>query len=158
MNSYQEISQVYNEEEDGFEGCIEAYIVGTEKENLKNFLASNMNDDGSFYTIVKNNINSIMVVKNLDVDEAYRGQGWGNSILESIISEKQVDGIILIADMYETQSPGFNLVKFYEKNGFMKVTTHLDCPVMIYPVEVAAKIKHEVNELEKSIQNKVKFK
>lgn len=113
------IEKNFDEENDGFEGYMLAYTINPSKENnLSNFLR----DEGipeAFINQIERINDEILVIKNIYVDEEYRGNGYGNEILEELLSHSLSGKVILIADMDETQQEGFNLIAFYNSYGFI---------------------------------------
>lgn len=112
------IEKNFDEENDGFEGYMLAYTINPSKENnLSNFLR----DEGipeAFINQIERINDDILVIKNIYVDEEYRGNGYGNEILEELLSHSLSGKAILIADKDETQQEGFNLITFYNSYGF----------------------------------------
>lgn len=70
-------SKNYSLEEDDFEGSIECYSVDTKKENLKNWLESEVGDNGQIYAAIQSLAKEILIIKNVYLEEEYRGQGLG---------------------------------------------------------------------------------
>lgn len=136
----QNFSKCFEEEEDGFCGSYDAYLIDTNKENLANFLRSNIDDDGRIYEAIKKEIDSILVIKNLNIDKEFQGQGYGSEILSEVLNESYAQAAILMCDIMEGQLPGFILEKFYESHDFKTIETYQDYPVMIYPESLANKI------------------
>lgn len=150
----QEIEKTFNENEDGFEGNYFGYIANPSKEeNIANFLTS----EGIFDKHIVDAITSIddecLVIKNMNVDEKYRGQGYGSEIFEEMLSHSTSDYILLIADTGESQNNGFDLIKFYESYGFKKVFQN-DSD---YPFMVSEELLNEIN-LKNKKTNKPKSK
>lgn len=112
------IEKNFDEENDGFDGYMLAYTINPSKENnLSNFLR----DEGiseAFINQIERINDDILVIKNIYVDEEYRGNGYGNEILEELLSHSLSGKAILIADKDETQQEGFNLITFYNSYGF----------------------------------------
>jgi predicted GNAT family acetyltransferase len=139
------ISKKYDEEEYGYSGSIEAYSVETKKENLKNFLNSQANDDGRIYDILKNLVDDILIIKNINIDEEFQGQGFGSDVLSNTLNEANAQSAILICDITESQKAGFNLEKFYESHDFKTVSSYLDYPLMVFPLDLAEKVENLLN-------------
>lgn len=141
-------------DEDG--GTIFGYSVNSQDENYKFFLKEEISNEKLAKKIIeyieKNIKGEINIIKNINVEEEFRGQGIGKSMLEQSNANCEIS--ILISDKYEIQKDNFILDDFYLNNGYEKV---LDSPagsLMIYPKDIALKIK---NEIEKPIRkNKIK--
>lgn len=72
-------------------------------------------------------------LKNINVYSEHKGKGYGNDILEHFIDkciDNDVDTIILVADLDESQNSGFDLVKWYESKGFETINHIYNNPVM----------------------------
>lgn len=73
----------------------------------------------------------IAILKNLNVDESSRGEGYGHALMSEFIWEcdKYKANALLIADLAESND--FCLKTFYEQYGFKVLDeTHNDAPVM----------------------------
>jgi GNAT superfamily N-acetyltransferase len=140
------ISRSYDEEEDGFEGNYEGYCIDTSKENLKNWLEKEIGDDGKIYQAIANEVRTIFVLKNLNIDSEYQGQGYGAQILEDAMDEAQgeYEAIILLCDVGEIQKEGFILEKFYANHDFKTIGYFNDYPLMVSPEEVGEKIAQKM--------------
>lgn len=154
---YISINEYYTEEENGFEGSYDAYLVDTFAENLKNFLNKEVGDNGSIYHIIRKEVGHILIIKNLNIDEKFQGQGYGSELLNEIIENARSKGVhhaILLCDLNESQKDNFNLVTFYENHGFNTLYQPHDCPLMFYPEHTASNIKKElgiiINNVEKN--------
>lgn len=77
----------------------------------------------------------VTVIKNLHVDDGFRGQGVGGSLLDEALSHSEM--ALLVADGFEEQLPGFSLLKFYEDRGFVTIKTLNVGYLMMYPAELA---------------------
>lgn len=76
-------------------------------------------------------------IKNINIEEEFRGKGFGNKILNYFMDlciDNDVKNIILIADMDENQIEGFDLVKWYESKGFEVIEYIHNNPVMILEI------------------------
>ena len=68
----------------------------------------------------------ISILRNVDVELAYRGRGFGDMAMEEFIAWSQKKKCVysmLEADADRMQRKGFDLVKWYEKWGFAVVGT-----------------------------------
>lgn len=87
---------------------------------------------------------SVAVLDMLEVDASWRGCGFGKQFLAAFIENAidcGADGILLVADTYQAQSKGFDLVEFYRDNGFVEICDCHSGPLMAYPAQFAAEIK-----------------
>lgn len=142
----EDFSKVYSNEDDGFEGSIECYVVKTEKENLKNFLFKELGDDGNIYNIIKENTDEVLIIKNVFLEPEFRGKGYGLQMISDILTESYCKSSILVCDTHESQKPGFKLEQFYESIGFLSVTENKqNCPLMVYPEKIANNIKSSID-------------
>ena len=126
-------------------GAIDGYTVSVNEENYKNYLISETNDKEKSKIIIEaieKNGNEVLVIKNLNIEEEFRGQGFGKMLMEDAMSESCADIIVLVADAYESQLPGFVLENFYKKFDFETIIETGAGPLMIYPKELAEVIKN----------------
>lgn len=104
--------------------------------NFKNWL--NSYGDFDFTEEISKDIEiPVGCLKNINVDNDFRGEGIGNKILNYFIDEcieNDVKNIILVADLDEKQIEGFDLVKWYKSKGFEIVGYIYDNPVMILKI------------------------
>lgn len=147
MNSF---SKTYTEEDDGFNGNCEAYLIDSKKSNLLNWLEKEVADSEKIYSVIKELTTEILIIKNINVDEDFQGQGNGGQILCDLINESFADSAILVCDIGESQKEGFILEKFYEENNFKTILKNNSYPLMVYPIELAEMIIEKLN-----IENKV---
>ncbi len=129
------------------EGNIEGYIVNCLEENYQNFLRDNLEDQNKLNIIInfikEKNIENILVVKNLNVEEEYQGQGIGRSLLEESLED--CDIALLISDKYENQREGFSLDNFYESSDFVSLLSTSSGNLMCYPSEFGEELKEALN-------------
>ena len=147
MNSF---FKTYTEEEDGFNGSCEAYLIDSKKNNLLNWLEKEVADSEKIYSVIKALTTDILIIKNINVDEDFQGQGNGGQILCDLLNESFADSAILVCDIGESQKEGFLLEKFYEENNFKTILKNNNYPLMVYPIELAEMIIEKLN-----IENKV---
>jgi len=140
--------EVIESEEDG--GSISGYTVSVDEDNYKNFLEENIADHIKRKHIINfieaKGYQSITVIKNLNVEREYRGQGIGKGLLEDAISGSQF--AMLISDKHENQVRNFVLNKFYENAGFEKLVNTSAGYFMTYPSETAIELKEYVKAQE----------
>lgn len=148
----EEFSKNYTFEEDGFEGDFFGYLVSTKKENLSIFLKKEINNkyhSDAVYDILKDNIENIFVLKNLNIDDEFQGMGYGKMVLEEILDyayNNGADACILLADSEAGQRESFVLTRFYEENDFEKIYGEDKYPIMLAPSDISFKIKDRVDD------------
>lgn len=142
MNDF---SKTYIEEKDGFNGSCEAYLISTKKENLLNWLTKEINEPEIVYQAIEMLVNDILIIKNINVDEDFQGQGNGNQILCDLINNSFANAAILVCDIGESQKEGFILEKFYESNNFKTILITNNYPLMVYPTHLAEEIIQQLN-------------
>lgn len=112
-------------------GSLDGYVVNTSSEQLENYLHKfSINSD--IILDLKNKYRRIAIIKNMYIDDEYRGIGIGNKLLSNAIDEayeNDAEAIILIADIYESND--FDIKKWYEKFGFEQITDTNQGPLMI---------------------------
>lgn len=112
-------------------GSLEGYVMSTDKPNINNYLQS----QGATPELIKNittRYKTLALIRNLYVDDDYRGQGIGNELVSNAIDDAAsngADAILLVSDTYEDNP--FDLTKWYEGFGFEVVGTAGNNPVMI---------------------------
>jgi ribosomal protein S18 acetylase RimI-like enzyme len=112
-------------------GSLEGYVMSTDKPNINNYLQS----QGATPELIKNITNrykTLALIRNMYVDDEYRGQGIGNDLVSNAIDDAAnngADAVILVSDTDENNP--FDLTKWYEGFGFEIVGTAGTNPVMI---------------------------
>jgi ribosomal protein S18 acetylase RimI-like enzyme len=112
-------------------GSLEGYVMSTDKPNISNYLQS----QGATPELIKNittRYKTLALIRNMYVDDDYRGQGIGNDLVSNAIDDavnNGADAIILVSDTDEDNP--FDLTKWYEGFGFEVVGTAGNNPVMI---------------------------
>jgi ribosomal protein S18 acetylase RimI-like enzyme len=112
-------------------GSLEGYVMSTDKPNIDNYLQS----QGATPELIKNITNrykTLALIRNMYVDDDYRGQGIGNDLVSNAIDDAAnngADAVILVSDTDENNP--FDLTKWYEGFGFEIVGTAGTNPVMI---------------------------
>jgi len=112
-------------------GSLEGYVMSTDKPNINNYLQS----QGARPELINNITNrykTLALIRNMYVDDEYRGQGIGNDLVSNAIDDAAsngADAIILVSDTDEDNP--FDLTKWYEGFGFEIVGTAGTNPVMI---------------------------
>lgn len=121
------------------------YVVSSSAENVGNYLANHSADHDRIAHWFAENVMTVCVLRNVNVDEDQRGKGYGNDALDEFI---QAAGpfapIILISDKYEGQEEGFELDKWYEGWGFSKVTSCASGAIMVFPEDIAKKMTADI--------------
>lgn len=114
------------------EGSISGYVTKPkESEQLENYLM----EMGAFKAvpIIESRYDRIGILKNMWVEEEYRGNGVGTWLLHRFVEEaadKHAEAILLVADTGERND--FDLVDWYKRNGFEVVFGKEEAyPVMI---------------------------
>jgi len=112
-------------------GSLEGYVISTDKPNINNYLQS----QGARPELINNITNrykTLALIRNMYVDDEYRGQGIGNDLVSNAIDDAAnngADAVILVSDTDENNP--FDLTKWYEGFGFEIVGTAGTNPVMI---------------------------
>lgn len=92
---------------------------------------------------------NILIIKNINVDEQFQGQGFGAEILCNAINESYSSSAILLCDIGEGQREGFVLEEFYKENGFETILNKDGYPLMVFPERLALEIKEQITKLNK---------
>ena len=134
-------------DEDG--GSLSGYLVSYSDNNYKNFLGEEIRDEKSLKAVIdfieQNQYEQVLIVKNLNVEEDYQGQGIGRNLLENALENCSI--ALLIADAGETQRENFKLKKFYEGSDFMTVSNEVSGPLMVFPGDEAYSLKEKIDSL-----------
>ena len=112
-------------------GSLEGYVMSTDKPNINNYLQSQGATPELINNITKQ-YKTLALIRNMYVDDDYRGQGIGNDLVSNAIDDavnNGADAIILVSDSDEDNP--FDLTKWYESFGFEVVGTAGNNPVMI---------------------------
>jgi ribosomal protein S18 acetylase RimI-like enzyme len=112
-------------------GSLEGYVMSTDKPNINNYLQSQGATPELIDNIAKR-YKTLGLIRNMYVDDDYRGQGIGNDLVSNAIDDAANNGaeaIILVSDTDEDNP--FDLTKWYEGFGFEIVGTAGNNPVMI---------------------------
>ena len=121
------------------------YIVSSSAENVGNYFSSHTEDHTRIAKWLELNVATVCVLKNVNVDDDQRGNGYGNDALDEFMRfADSAEAIILISDRYESQEDGFVLDKWYENWGFSKVTTCTSGTIMVCPEEIALKMRADL--------------
>ena len=104
---------------------MDGYVCDTDAEQVDNWLSYRHHiNDPAIVDMLQSRFRRIAFLNNLNVAEHARGNGHGNSLLGDFLSEAADHGAeacLLIADINESQSEGFDLVKWYESYGFKTI-------------------------------------
>lgn len=110
-------------------------IVHHDREFLNNWIMKE-NIVAPFDSIPDKSLFPIGILKNINVDEEYQGQGYGIDLMESFLTEcSHCSYVTLIADTGESQRENFNLVDWYKQFGFIIFGESSGLPVMIKRVD-----------------------
>jgi GNAT superfamily N-acetyltransferase len=115
-------------------GSVEGYTVDSSAEQLPNWLARYDIYDDQIVENIRSQYQTIAMLNNINVEEDSRGTGMGNDLLESFESEASSHGaqiVLLIADVHESQSEGFDLTSWYERSGYQIMKETNSGPLMI---------------------------
>jgi len=137
-------------------GSLSGYVVSYSDSNYKNFLTEEIRDEKRLKAVIEfieeNQYDQVLILKNLNVEEDYQGQGIGRNLLEEAIGDCSI--ALLIADANETQRDNFELEKFYEGSDFTTVSNEVSGPLMVYPGDEAYSLKEKLDALKPSIKPK----
>lgn len=160
---------VLNDDEEAVGSC-EGYVVNTKEVNWKNFL-NNMLSSQKAVEFVISKIEEqpeceIAILKNINVYDEFRGQGYGNELMDTFLEEASNHGasiFMLVADKNEAQNDGFDLKKWYEDFGFEEVLDESDVTLMVWDtinvLELNGKsLKEQLAEHLTASANKIKLK
>ena len=112
-------------------GSLEGYVMSTDKPNINNYLQSQGATPELINNITKR-YKTLALIRNMYVDDDYRGQGIGNDLVSNAIDDAAnngADAILLVSDTDEDNP--FDLTKWYEGFGFEVVGTAGNNPIMI---------------------------
>jgi len=124
-------------------GRASGYKASAQEEQLEFLIrfdwSSYIRDVDAVITAIRSRVDSFAVVKNISVDEGYRGNGLGSEILGEFLDEvDDVDLVLLEVDIAETQCEGFDLRQWYENNDFIIISDLTGVPpIMAFPEERA---------------------
>ena len=118
-------------------GSVEGYVVDSHSAQVMNWFQ--YRHDVYEPTIIEmvQGYERVAFLNNINVDEEHRGQGHGEDMLqwfESSAADNGAEVVFLFADINEEQTQGFELVKWYIKNGYEEVHPPeglLYCPLMM---------------------------
>lgn len=152
-----DFSKIYTEEDDGFNGNCDAYLINTNQINLLNWLTKEISESEKLYRIINELTDDILIIKNINIDEEFQGEGNGTEILNELINKSYTKAAILVCDIGESQKEGFILEKFYTKNNFKTIFNENNYPIMVYPTKLADSIIKKLNFEKKNIRKKIKL-
>ena len=109
-------------------------IVHHDREHINNWIETERVQP-NFDTIPDDELFPIGILKNINVNEEYRGQGFGVDLMENFLTEcSHCQYVVLIADLGEEQREDFNLIDWYKSFGFTIFGESGGNPVMIKKV------------------------
>lgn len=104
-------------------------VIHFDREHLNNWVEKEKIQPG-FDTIPDDELFPIGILKNINVDEEYRNQGFGIDLMENFLTEcSHCSYVVLIADTGEENN--FNLIDWYKSFGFAIFGESGGMPVMI---------------------------
>lgn len=112
-------------------GSVQGYAVDSNREQLENWMTGFHVYDEVLIKDIRSRFKRIAILKNLNVNEDERNNGYGNDLFEAFKEQAiydDADAILLIADTGEGNE--FDLVKWYERLGFRRLTNGSD-PLML---------------------------
>ena len=112
LKSYKEI---YEENE---AGLLFAFEVFTNEKQFVDWINNELGPDANKY--FEDNFEIITILQSMRINPDFRGKGYGKQLIEQFLNKIKTP-ILLVADIYEEQNKGFDLVRFYEKYGFEKI-------------------------------------
>lgn len=131
MNVIEVDEYIYNDEGEEV-GSITVAIFFT-RNQLHQWLEEQGADPSILDNINDEDLLPVAVLEGINVDEEYRGQGYGNEGMDLFFDQANIydtNSRLLIADL--TNSNVFNLIKWYENYGFQEIgRTHAGDPVML---------------------------
>lgn len=134
--------EIYDEDnDDTLIGSFEGYVVNKNEENWKNFLKKEVSEskvaDFLIDRIENSNATTVAILRNINVEEEYKGNGYGNKLMSLFIESAGNNGadiFLLVADKMESQNEGFDLRNWYEGYGYEQVFDEEDVTLMIWDV------------------------
>lgn len=138
------ISEVIDSDDDSDDaiGSFEGYVVLKKETNWKIYLEKEISSPEVLKFLINkienSTIDSIAILKNIEVNEDHRGNGSGGELMDLFFekaSNECAEMYMLVADNGESQKPGFNLVNWYESYGFEVIHPQDDVTLMIWDVQ-----------------------
>lgn len=153
-----DVEDTDNQGENITAGSFEGYVVSKKEENWKIYLQNEiLNEkvvDFLIKTIEASNIDEIAVLRNINVDDEFRGCGNGDLLmgdfLDAATSDNNAQLVLLCADLQESQQEGFKLLKWYSNYEFEKVYANND--IMLMAWDVNNSLEHNGQNLEKQLE------
>lgn len=106
-------------------------IVHYDIQYLKNWMEMEHVDEKTQQFILSNISMPVAILKNINIYDDYKNQGFGNNGMEQFFNEAiEANYILLIVDNGESNA--FSLEKWYEGFGFKTIGQAGGLPVMIY--------------------------
>ena len=128
-------------------GVASGYVVASDKVQISNYLSNHTNDFEIIADWLKKNTELVGLLKNINVFENRRGQGYGNDLIGQFLDEaisNSANAVILIADAGEEQPEGFVLESWYESQGFIAVNNTSCGSFMVFPEEIGEALKEHM--------------
>lgn len=132
-------------------GELLGYVCEPGEENIPNYLSSYLQDEelsAQVRQFLSTRNGPVALLKSMFVDELCRNNGVGSELLSQFFEKAAhagADAFLLIADVYEEQMSGFDLVSWYEKWDFsVAIDTDSSYPLMAHPLEFAEELQRLV--------------
>lgn len=134
--------EIYSEDEDDdLIGSFEGYVVDKNEENWRNFLKKEVSEsrvvDFLINKIENSKTTKVAVLRNINIEDEYRGNGYGDELMGVFINDAGNNGadvFLLVADKLESQNEGFDLRNWYEGYGYEQVFDEEDTTLMVWDV------------------------
>ncbi len=122
-------------------------VVHFDREHINNWIESERVQP-NLDSISDKELFPIGILKNINVNPEYQGQGFGLDLMNNFLEEcSHCSYVILIADLGEEQREGFDLVDWYKQFGFTVFGESGGNPVMI------KKVGDNIEEIDLSINS-----
>lgn len=151
-----EIEVSGEDEEQNCVGSFEGYVVNKSEENWRFYLEREITSNDVLNFLLKrieeSAVEKIAVLKSINVDEEFRGSGFGAELMDNFLeqaSDHGADLYMLVADDMEIQKKGFSLNKWYEDYGFEIVKPQSDTTFMVWDIQ--RKLELNNKSLEKQL-------
>ncbi|MEK6829532.1 MAG: hypothetical protein AABY15_05390 [Nanoarchaeota archaeon] len=134
MSPPPEVIDIDIEDGDNYVGNVYG-VIHHDREHLNNWIEGER-ISADFNSIPDSELFPIGILKNINVEDDYKGQGRGNELFDRFIEEaSHCSYITFIADTSEEQNKGFDLINWYKRKGFNIFGDSGGMPVMISKVE-----------------------
>lgn len=127
-------------------GSANGYAISSDQIGPRHYLSQYTDLSESIMDFLKEQHESVTLLKNINVDEDHQGEGIGSDLLSDFIGRSE-GPILLISDKYESQREGFSLDQWYEGFGFVTVAETGSGSLMAFPEEVGLELKDHLDGL-----------